>query len=109
MLLGVPSRVAATAARTAGWPRATNRAETSAAHRLRPADPRAPPPRPPRATTPAGVPASWPADPPRTGPAAPRPPAPPRQHRWTSGPTSAAYSRLDVAAARVRWPPRDRR
>src|SRR5271170_3407247 len=109
MLLGVPSRAAAIATVTAGWPRATSRAETSAAHRLRRADPRASPHRPPTSTTPAGGPASWPAEQPRTGPAAPRPPAPPRQHRWTGGPTAAAYLRLDVAAACVRWPPRDRR
>src|SRR6202040_2514580 len=99
----------ATAARTVGWPRAASRGETSAAPRLRRADPRAPPPGPPTSMTTVGGPASRPTDQPRTGPAAPRPPAPPRQHRWRAGRVAAAYWRPDVAAARDRWPPHGRR
>jgi hypothetical protein len=97
--IGAPSRAAATPATTVGWPRAASRAETSTAHRLRRADPRAPPPRPPPSTTPAGVPASRPTNQPRTDPAAPRPPAPPRQHRWRGDLVAAAYPRPAVAAA----------
>src|SRR6201999_862116 len=99
-----PLRAAATPLRIVGWPRATSRAETSTAHRLRRADPRPPPPRPPTSTTPAGVPASRPPDPPKTGPAAPQPPAPPPRHRARAGLVAAAYPRPAGAATRVRWP-----
>src|SRR6202007_3210789 len=109
MPTGAPSPGAATAAWIVGWPRATSRAETSTAHRLRRADPRAPPPRQPTSTTPAGVPASRPKDPPRTGRAATRPTAPPRPHRRRAGLGVAAYLRPDVAAAPVRRPPHARR
>src|SRR5258705_12768430 len=105
MPIGAPWRAAATAATNVGWSRVASRAETSAAHRLRRADPRAPPPGQPTSMTPAGVPASRPADQPRTGPAAPRPPAPLLRHRRRAGRVAAAYLRPDVAAARVRWPP----
>src|SRR6185436_11336013 len=99
MPIGARWREAATAATTVGWPRAAGRAETSTAHRRRPADPRAPPPRAPPSTTKAGVPASRPADPPRTGPATPQLPAPPRRHRWRGGRVAAAYLRPTGAAA----------
>src|SRR4029078_4142525 len=100
---GAPWRAAATAATTAGWPHATSRAETSTAHHLPPADPRAPPPRATPSTTPAAGPASRPTDQPKTGPAAPRPPAPPRRHRRRGGRVAAAYRRPTGAAARDRW------
>src|SRR6516165_9679112 len=109
MPTGAPSHGAATAAATAGWPRAASHAETSTARRLRPADPRAPPLPALTATTPAGDPASRPTSQPRTGPTAPRPPAPHRQHRGAAGRVAAAYWRPDAAATRPRWPPRAHR
>src|SRR6201999_273681 len=104
-----PLRAAATPLRIVGLPRAISRAETSTAHRLRRANPRPPPLGPQTSTTPADVPASRPKDPPRTGPEAPRPPAPPPRHRWRVGQVAAAYLRLTVAAAPVRWPAHARR